>query len=77
MLNLRDPHILRLSQRTRTTAATTGWESQAPMTTLMDPYLDTEIAMDSMWIHEQSEEEGSEYGNYAMVCLLRWPFSSF
>ncbi|KAJ7866656.1 hypothetical protein B0H13DRAFT_2670683, partial [Mycena leptocephala] len=52
MLNLRDPHILRLSQRTRTIAATTRWESQAPMTTLMDPYLDTEIPMDSMWIHE-------------------------
>ncbi|KAF7350295.1 hypothetical protein MVEN_01333500 [Mycena venus] len=65
MLNLRDPKILRLTQRTRTTRGgfTTTTHNQPAITTLMDPYMGTAIDADSMWI---SEEEGIERSDYEM-----------
>ncbi|KAJ7487915.1 hypothetical protein FB451DRAFT_1225912 [Mycena latifolia] len=47
MLNLRDPSIRR-PMRSRTTRASTTQDSPA-ITTLMTPYMDTDIALDSMW----------------------------
>ncbi|KAJ7895559.1 hypothetical protein B0H14DRAFT_2680829 [Mycena olivaceomarginata] len=55
MLNLRDPRILR-AQRNRTTRLTTTHDSPA-ITTFMEPYMGTDIPMDSMW----TEEEELEY----------------
>ncbi|KAJ7205331.1 hypothetical protein B0H12DRAFT_457149 [Mycena haematopus] len=55
MLNLRDPRILRLAQRTRRVTTT---QDLPAITTLMDPYLDADIGLDSMPIDE-SEEDAS------------------
>ncbi|KAJ6571563.1 hypothetical protein B0H19DRAFT_662613 [Mycena capillaripes] len=63
MLNLRDPHILRLSQRSRAVRLAANRGSLA-VTTLMDR---TDIALDSMWMEEHSvDDEHSTYGMHAM-----------
>ncbi|KAJ6476919.1 hypothetical protein C8R45DRAFT_1216739 [Mycena sanguinolenta] len=53
-LNLRDPKVLRPTHRT--TSLTTIDDSPA-ITTLMYPYLGTDIAMDSLGV-SQSQEDG-------------------
>jgi hypothetical protein len=72
MLNLRDPKLLRRAQRNPTRNLTTtesyNYDSAA-MSTLRRPYLDTEIAVGSMWMEENVGHGG--YESHVMVCLLQ------
>ncbi|KAJ7205346.1 hypothetical protein B0H12DRAFT_457418 [Mycena haematopus] len=56
MLNLRDPKVLRRARRNCTTRLTTTRDSPA-ITTLMYPYLGTDIAMDTMGVGQSEEDD--------------------
>ncbi|KAJ6529152.1 hypothetical protein DFH09DRAFT_155827 [Mycena vulgaris] len=63
MLNLRDPNIRLLPQRNRNMRLSTTQDSPA-ITTLMTPYMGTDIALDSIWIEQShhSLEDGADGG---------------
>ncbi|KAJ7637312.1 hypothetical protein DFH06DRAFT_653886 [Mycena polygramma] len=72
MLNLRDPNILRMSQRTRTTRDTTT-EGTVPTTTFTEAFMGTDIVLDSVWIPEHSIDGGEHNDNYEMHAMTSDP----
>ncbi|KAJ6476912.1 hypothetical protein C8R45DRAFT_367290 [Mycena sanguinolenta] len=58
MLNLRDPRILRVAQRSHRTRITTSQDLPV-ITTLIDPYLGNDIELASMQIYQPEADEDS------------------